>query len=220
MNMVRRWENWWQANCGWRKNKTTFTGTARNDKPGISQLLQPGRFSKFSNEPDHLPVRPGIENRFRPSFKTNKQNCMKRYYCAFLSVCFLLAAAGTKAQTDMDAIMMGRKQLCIGPMFSHSSWTNYWEGTLKRDNLNLGKVSTSMYALMGAYGVTDNLNLLFGVRCALTEHWGELRDLLDDSARIARQEGIAKPGELIAVTAGLPDQELGTNLFEIHRVPG
>ena len=64
------------------------------------------------------------------------------------------------------------------------------------------------------------LNLLFGVRCALTEHWGELRDLLDDSAMIARKEGIAKPGELIAVTAGLPDQELGTNLFEIHRVPG
>ncbi len=64
------------------------------------------------------------------------------------------------------------------------------------------------------------LNLLFGVRCALTEQWGELRDLLDDSASIARKEGIAKPGELIAVTAGLPDQELGTNLFEIHRVPG
>ena len=64
------------------------------------------------------------------------------------------------------------------------------------------------------------LNLLFGVRCALTEQWGELRDLLDDSAAIARKEGIAKPGELIAVTAGLPDQELGTNLFEIHRVPG
>ena len=41
------------------------------------------------------------------------------------------------------------------------------------------------------------LNLLFGVRCALTESWGELRDLLDDSAKIARQEGIAKPGELV-----------------------
>ena len=63
------------------------------------------------------------------------------------------------------------------------------------------------------------LNLLFGVRCVLHEQWGELRDLLDDCAMIARREGIAKPGELIAVTAGLPDQELGTNLFEIHRVP-
>jgi pyruvate kinase len=64
------------------------------------------------------------------------------------------------------------------------------------------------------------LNLLFGVRCALSDHWGDLRDLLDDCAAIARREGIAKPGELIAVTAGLPEQGLGTNLFEIHRVPG
>jgi pyruvate kinase len=63
------------------------------------------------------------------------------------------------------------------------------------------------------------LNLLFGVRCVLHDQWGELRDLLADSAMIARREGVAKPGELIAVTAGLPDQELGTNLFEIHRVP-
>jgi hypothetical protein len=26
-------------------------------------------------------------------------------------------------------------------------------------------------------------------------------------------------GDLIGITAGLPEQELGTNLFEIHRVP-
>lgn len=64
------------------------------------------------------------------------------------------------------------------------------------------------------------LNLLFGVRCALHDHWPDLRDLLNDCAAIARREGVAKPGELIAVTAGLPDQELGTNLFEIHRIPG
>jgi pyruvate kinase len=64
------------------------------------------------------------------------------------------------------------------------------------------------------------LNLLFGVRCALSDHWGDLRDLLDDCAAIARREGVAKPGDLIAVTAGLPEQGLGTNLFEIHRVPG
>ena len=63
------------------------------------------------------------------------------------------------------------------------------------------------------------LNLLFGVRCAQHGQWRELRDLLDQSAAIARREGVAKPGELIAVTAGLPDQGLGTNLFEVHRVP-
>jgi pyruvate kinase len=64
------------------------------------------------------------------------------------------------------------------------------------------------------------LNLLFGVRCALHDHWPDLRDLLNDCAAIARREGVAKPGDLIAVTAGLPEQELGTNLFEVHRVPG
>ena len=63
------------------------------------------------------------------------------------------------------------------------------------------------------------LNLLFGVRSAVHGDWRELRHLLDDCAGIARREGVAKPGELIAVTAGLPDQDLGTNLFEVHRVP-
>ena len=36
---------------------------------------------------------------------------------------------------------------------------------------------------------------------------------------MAREHGVAQSGELIAITAGLPEQELGTNLFEIHTVP-
>jgi pyruvate kinase len=63
------------------------------------------------------------------------------------------------------------------------------------------------------------LNLLFGVSCVLAEEWTSLRDLLDDCARLAREQGIARSGDLIAVTAGLPEQELGTNLFEVHRIP-
>ncbi|MEI9912151.1 MAG: hypothetical protein WDO71_22355 [Bacteroidota bacterium] len=35
------------------------------------------------------------------------------------------------------------------------------EGTLKRENLNLGKVSTQMFGLMGNYGLTRKINLLF-----------------------------------------------------------
>ena len=63
------------------------------------------------------------------------------------------------------------------------------------------------------------LNLLFGVRCVLAEDWTSLRDLLDDCARLVREEGLASSGDKIAITAGLPEQELGTNLFEVHRVP-
>lgn len=67
------------------------------------------------------------------------------------------------AQTDIDAIMMEKNAFCVGPVYSYSSWKNYWEGTLKRENLNLGKVSTQMFGLMGNYGITRKLNALFSV---------------------------------------------------------
>ena len=63
------------------------------------------------------------------------------------------------------------------------------------------------------------LNLLFGVRCVQSPDRDDFRELLDDCARLAREDGIAASGDLIGVTAGLPDQKLGTNLFEVHRVP-
>ncbi len=63
------------------------------------------------------------------------------------------------------------------------------------------------------------LNLLFGVRCAIADEWTGITALLADCSRLARETGVAKSGELIGITAGLPGQELGTNLFEIHRVP-
>jgi pyruvate kinase len=63
------------------------------------------------------------------------------------------------------------------------------------------------------------LALLFGVTAVLSEHQTEVRGLLDDCAALAAKHGIAGSGDLIAITAGLPEQELGTNLFEVHRVP-
>jgi pyruvate kinase len=62
------------------------------------------------------------------------------------------------------------------------------------------------------------LNVLFGVRCAFRDDWDDLRELLNYSARITRELGVAESGDLIAITAGLPEQQLGTNLFEVHRV--
>ncbi len=67
------------------------------------------------------------------------------------------------AQTDMDAIMMGKNRLCVGPIYTNTQWKNYWEGTLKRDNLNLGTVSTQSVGIMGSYGVSSKLNFLFNV---------------------------------------------------------
>jgi len=83
-------------------------------------------------------------------------------YCLF--ICSLLACVvQVKAQTDADAIMMAKNNFCVGGMYSYSSWKNYWEGTLKRDNQNLGTVSTKMIGVMGNYGISKKLNVLFGI---------------------------------------------------------
>jgi pyruvate kinase len=63
------------------------------------------------------------------------------------------------------------------------------------------------------------LRLLFGVSAVLHEQEADVRALLQDCARLAAEHRIAASGDLIAITAGLPEQELGTNLFEVHRVP-
>ncbi|MGE5408688.1 MAG: pyruvate kinase [Syntrophothermus sp.] len=63
------------------------------------------------------------------------------------------------------------------------------------------------------------LGLLFGVTAVEAEHPEDIRELLDRSARLAAHHGFAEPGDLIAIVAGLPEQHLGTNLFEVHRVP-
>lgn len=63
------------------------------------------------------------------------------------------------------------------------------------------------------------LNLLSGVTAVLSEHDADIRDLLRSCAALALRHGVAEPGDRVAIVAGLPDQELGTNLFEVHRVP-
>lgn len=79
------------------------------------------------------------------------------------TTCITLLAASSFAQTDIDALMMEKKNLCIGPMYGYSSWKNYWEGGLKRNNENLGTVSTRMFSVMGNYGISSKLNVLFGL---------------------------------------------------------
>ena len=73
-------------------------------------------------------------------------------------------------------------------------------------------------AVMLSEETVRRLNLLFGVRCYLHARGAGLSALLEDAASIARELGVADQGDLIAITAALPEQRLGTNLVEIHRV--
>lgn len=78
-------------------------------------------------------------------------------------LCLTFAVQLSFAQTDIDAIMMNKKQFCAGVMYGSGSWKNYWEGTNKRNNANFGTVSAKEYMVQGNYGLKSNLNILFSL---------------------------------------------------------
>jgi hypothetical protein len=88
--------------------------------------------------------------------KTNR-SVMK----ALTLLCSMILLARTvSAQTDLDGIMMNKNQFCNGLTYENASWKNYWEGKLKRENLNMGRVTTQNVMIMPNFGITDNLNVM------------------------------------------------------------
>lgn len=69
----------------------------------------------------------------------------------------------SSAQTPTDGIMMNKGLICFLGQYSNSSWDEYWEGTNKRSNSNLGTFTNQNVMVMGNYGITDNLNVMMGV---------------------------------------------------------
>jgi hypothetical protein len=81
-----------------------------------------------------------------------------------LRSCVLLCApVFLHAQSDVDAIMMGKKLLCAGASFSTGQWNQYWEGGRLRINENLGTVRTNAVAAMGSLGVTKDMNIIYSL---------------------------------------------------------
>lgn len=85
---------------------------------------------------------------------------MKKLIKNILTVALLIGSNTVWAQTDMDAIMMNKKQFCEGINYEYSSWDHYWEGTFRRDNQNLGTVSTQSAMYMANFGITSKLNVM------------------------------------------------------------
>lgn len=88
-------------------------------------------------------------------------NYKKNAFVALFALLFLTKTA--TAQTPTDGIMMDRGEVCAALMAGQDSWKNYWEGSLKRDNSNLGEVTSTMVMPMAAFGLTDKINLIAGV---------------------------------------------------------
>jgi hypothetical protein len=71
-----------------------------------------------------------------------------------------VSSASASAQTLDDGLLIPKKTLTTGVMYAHDSWNEYWEGSLKRTNGNIGTLTTQSVAWVGGYGVTDRLSLM------------------------------------------------------------
>ncbi len=86
---------------------------------------------------------------------------MKKTFISFFLILFTCIVA--QAQMPHDAIYMPKKTTCLAVSYGNNSWSEYWENTLKRENLNMGTVTTQNVMAMAAYGISDKLNVIVGV---------------------------------------------------------
>jgi hypothetical protein len=82
---------------------------------------------------------------------------MKKYITL---VGLVLSTSILFAQTPTDGFFMPKDEICVAFNYDYTTWSQYWEGTLKRDNSNIGTISTQQMQLMGAYGLNKYINLI------------------------------------------------------------
>src|SRR5689334_8391431 len=70
------------------------------------------------------------------------------------------SAAPLAAQTVDDALLVPARQLHTTVEYGHDAWDQYWEGTLRRSNGNIGTLTTQSVTWTGAYGVTSRLTVV------------------------------------------------------------
>ena len=71
-----------------------------------------------------------------------------------------LLTGSLHAQTIDDGIMLPKKTLFTGDLYTRESFTQYWEGSLKRDNENIGTVTTETNTWYANFGLSDRLNVI------------------------------------------------------------
>jgi hypothetical protein len=72
----------------------------------------------------------------------------------------LCSSAQLMSQTLTDWLMMPKKDFCTGVLYTSDQWKDYWEGSLKRDNQNIGTITTTHITWFGNYGLTDKINII------------------------------------------------------------
>jgi hypothetical protein len=73
----------------------------------------------------------------------------------------LLSGCASTALTQMpqDGLLLPSHTVMVGAFDTRDSWREYWEGTLKRTNDNIGTVTTQSVIGIAGYGVTPRLTV-------------------------------------------------------------
>jgi hypothetical protein len=88
-----------------------------------------------------------------------------------------------KSQTPTDGFYMEKGEICTALSYSNSSWNQYWEGTLKRDNPNIGTFQTTSVNAMFNLGILNRVNLIVSqpwVTTSSTQGFGKGQSGLQD----------------------------------------
>ncbi|WP_019990374.1 hypothetical protein [Rudanella lutea] len=114
----------------------------------------------------------------------------------------LLTGLPAWAQMPHDAIYMPKNSACIAGMYGQSTWNEYWEGSLKRENFNIGTHTTQSAMLMPAIGLSNRVNLILSLPYVWTKTsagnlmgqrgFGDLSGWL--KVRIAEHKGLSLHG--------------------------
>lgn len=143
--------------------------------------------------------------------------------CYTLALVFVCALAA-HAQTIDDGIMLGKGELQTGNLHSYDSWDQYWEGTLKRRNANIGTITTQANVWSANYALHDRLNVIGMVPYVWTRaSQGVLHgiDGFQDLTLAAKWNAIERPvanGQLrgiAVVSAGLPMTDYNVELLPL-----
>lgn len=132
---------------------------------------------------------------------------MKKLFTFFLAG--LWAMGLTFAQTPTDAWMMKPGEICIALPYSTESWSEYWEGTLKRDNGNIGTFQRQVVMPMFALGITDRINVIGALPWVKTQ---------STQGQLAGVTGLQDAG--LWVKAELLRKTLGKGSLTAHAVTG
>ena len=127
--------------------------------------------------------------------------------CFLVLLTFVAFAQSVNAQTENDALMIPKNFFCAAGVYTHNSWNKYWEGTFKRENLNLGTISSNVYALGGNYGLSNRVNLLFMVPYIKSNA---------SAGTLRGQSGIQDIN--LAVKWMAVKQEVGSGLLSLHAI--